>query len=88
MVIEDSTVILKMEEYLFLSIYSAYLETDEHLKAVAGCSLKRMFLRISQNSQKNTCARVFFNKGAVLRPAALLKKRLCHRCFPVNFAIF
>ena len=31
MVIEDSTVILEMEEYLFLSIYSAYLETDEHL---------------------------------------------------------
>ena len=23
-----------------------------------------------------------------LRPATLLKKRLCHRCFPVNFAKF
>ena len=30
----------------------------------------------------------FFNKNADLRPAALLKKRLWHRCFPVNFAKF
>ena len=28
----------------------------------------------------------FFNKG--LRPAILFKKRLLHRCFPVNFAKF
>ena len=38
---------------------------------------KKAFLEISQNSQKNTCARVSF-----------LKKRLWHRCFPVNFAKF
>ena len=31
---------------------------------------------------------LFFNKVAGLRPATLLKKRLCHRCFPVNFAKF
>ena len=35
-----------------------------------------MFLKIYQNSQENTCARASF----------LLKKRLWHRCFPVNFA--
>ena len=28
---------------------------------------------------------LFFNKVAGLRPATLLKKRLWHRCFPVNF---
>ena len=78
MVIEDSTVILEMEEYLFLSIYSAYLETDEHLKAVAGCSLKRMFLRISQNSQKNTCSRVFFNEFC-----NILKNTYFYRTSPV-----
>ena len=27
----------------------------------------------------------FFNKVPCLRPATLLKKRLWHRCFPVNF---
>ena len=29
---------------------------------------------------------LFFNKVAGLRPATLLKKRLLHSCFPVNFA--
>ena len=29
-----------------------------------------------------------FNSVAGLRPATLLKKRLWHRCFPVNFAKF
>ena len=40
--------------------------------------MKHVFLKISQNSQESTCARVSF----------LLKKRLWHRCFPVNFAKF
>ena len=38
--------------------------------------------------KENTCARDFFNKVADVRPATLLKKRLWHRCFPVNFAKF
>ena len=33
-------------------------------------------------------ASLFFNKVAVLRPSTLFKKRLWHRCFPVNFAKF
>ena len=41
------------------------------------CSVKMVFLEISQNSQENTCARVSF-----------LKKILWHRCFPVNFSKF
>ena len=47
---------------------------------------KKVFLEISLNSQKNTCARPCFNKVAGLRPVTLLKKRLYRRCFPVNFA--
>ena len=31
---------------------------------------------------------LFFNKVAGLRPATLLKKRLWHRCFPLNFGKF
>ena len=50
---------------------------------VRRCSVEKVFLEISQNSQENTCARVSFT-----RPATLLKKRLWHRCFPVNFAKF
>ena len=44
-----------------------------------------MFLKISQTSQENTCARVSFLQAA---PATLLKKRLWLRSFPVNFAKF
>ena len=40
-----------------------------------------MFLRILQNSQQNTCARV-----SVLVTATLLKKRLRRKRFPVDFA--
>ena len=52
-----------------------YFESIEVV--VPRCSVKKAFLEISQNSQENACARVSF-----------LKKRLWHRCFPVNFAKF
>ena len=34
------------------------------------------------------CQNLFFKKVGGLRPTPLLKKRLWHRCFPVNFATF
>ena len=37
---------------------------------------------------KHLCQSLFFNKVTSLRPTTLLKKRLWHRCFPVNFAKF
>ena len=43
---------------------------------VQRCSKKMVFLEISQNSQENTWS------------TTLLKKRLWHRCFPVNFLKF
>ena len=50
------------------------------------CSIKKVFLEILQNSREDTCARVSFliKPG----PATLLKRRLWHRSFPVNFAKF
>ena len=48
------------------------------------CSVEKVFLKISQNSQENTCTRV----SSRLRSTTLLKKRLWHRCFPVNFVKF
>ena len=39
------------------------------------CSIKQICLKISRNSQENTCARVYF-----------LLRRFWHRCFSVNFA--
>ena len=37
---------------------------------------------------KKLVLKYVFNKVAGLRSATLLKKRLWHRCFPVNFAKF
>ena len=37
---------------------------------------------------KHLCQSLFFNKVAGMRTATLLKKRLWHRCFPLNFAKF
>ena len=52
------------------------------------CSIKKVFLEILQNSRKSTSARVSFLIKLQADPATLLKKRLRHRCFPVNFAKF
>ena len=38
--------------------------------------------------QQDLCQSLFLNKATGLRPATLLKKKLWHRCFPVNFAKF
>ena len=37
---------------------------------------------------KHLCQSLFFNKVAGIRTATLLKKRLWHKYFPVNFAKF
>ena len=53
------------------------------------CSVKKVFLEISPKfTGKHLCQSLYFNKVAGLRLATLLKKRLWHRCFPVNFAKF
>ena len=59
------------------------------IKAVVQkCSVKKVFLEISQNSHEITCARVSFLIKLQVWSATLLKKRLWHRCFPVNFVKF
>ena len=52
---------------------------------------KKVFIEISQNSSENSCARVSFLiklQASVLSPITLLKKRLWHRYFPMNFVKF
>ena len=48
-------------------------------------SRTEMFCKKSILTEKHLCQSLFFNKTVRLRPATLLKKRLWHRCFPVNF---
>ena len=48
------------------------------------CSIKKLFLKISQNSQENTCARVSFLNKSQVAPATILKKEALAQ----NFAKF
>ena len=53
------------------------------------CSVRNDVLRnFTKFRGKHLCQSLFFNKVSGLRPATLLKKRLWHRRFPVNFAKF
>ena len=50
---------------------------------------KKTFLRnFGKFTGKHLCQSLLFNKGWGIRPATLLKKKLWHRCFPVNYAKF
>ena len=49
---------------------------------------KKGVLSFAKSTGKHLCQSLFFNKVAFKKPATLFKKRLWHRCFPVNFAKF
>ena len=49
---------------------------------------KGVLKNVTKFTGKNLCQGLFFNKVTGLRPATLLKKRLWHRCLPVNFVTF
>ena len=52
-----------------------------------GCSIKKDVLKNSAKfTGKQMCQSLFLNKVAGIRPATLIRKRLWHSCFPVNFA--
>ena len=53
------------------------------------CSVRIGVLRnFTKSTGKHLCQSLLFNKVAGLRPATLLKKKLCNRCFPANFVKF
>ena len=60
----------------------------KYLSPLQVFSKKKLFLEISQNSQESTGARASYLIKLQARLATLFKKRLWHRCFPVNFAKF
>ena len=49
---------------------------------------KFVFINFAKFTGKHLCQGLFFNKAPDLRPIVLLKKRLWHRRFPVNFTKF
>ena len=69
------------------SIYSSsrYTVRSSHPEVFCKKCILKNFPKLTG---KHLCQSLFFNKVAGLRPKALLKKRLWHRCFLVNFAKF
>ena len=49
---------------------------------------KRVLRNFTKFTGKHLCQKLFFNKFEGLMPATLLKKRLWHMCFPINFVKF
>ena len=91
--IENKTLFLLQMKKLIYYRSSATLLQKKYFSGgkavVRRCSVKQVFLEIFQKSQENICSWVsFLIKLQGLRPATLLKKRLWHSCFPVNFAKF
>ena len=70
---------------LYICIKCIYVNCIQKQPPEVFC--KKMFLKVSQNSLENTCARVYFLIKLQPQPATLLKASLWFRCFPVNFAI-
>ena len=70
---------LRKRRFSFLSCRSSRLEV------FCKIGVLRNFVKFTG---KHLCQSLFFNRLAGLRPATLLKKRLWHRCFPVNFTKF
>ena len=63
-----------------------WVSKKHHRSSHRRCSVKKMFLKVSQISPENTCVGVCFQYG--LQTCNSIKKRLQHRCFPVKFAKF
>ena len=63
-------------------MYANYMGRSSHRR----CSIKIVALKnFAKFTGKHLCQSLFFNKVAA---PTLLKKRLWHRCFPVNLAKF
>ena len=68
------------KDCLYIFSYPLVIARSSHQR----CSMKKGVLRnFTKFTGKHLCRSLFFNKVATL-----LKKRLWHRCFPVNFAKF
>ena len=84
----DKTLLLDSEECQF--------KTHKYIKYYQGrsshwrCSIKKdvFYKKFAKFTGKHLCPSLFLNKVGCLRPAALSKKGLRRRCFPVTFVKF
>ena len=93
--LQNATVITKCDLYYKMRRYSIasasliFYYQDQVRSSHGRCSVKKDVLKyFGKFTGKHLCQIPFFNKAAGLRLPTLLKKRLKHRCFPVNFVKF
>ena len=77
-------------KYFFVAEHGIYCWQSHRFRSShQRCSVRKGILRnFAKLTGKHKYQGLFFNKIAGLRPGTLLKKRLRHRCTPVNFAKF
>ena len=68
--------------------FFSYKNTEDRRSSPEVFCKKGVLRNFTKFTGKHLCQSLFFNKVAGLRPAFLLKKRLWHICFPVNFVKF
>ena len=77
-----------LKKIYFYTVNQSLFDTNKQKQSPRGVLLKGVLRNLTKFTGKQLYQRLFFNKVADLRPATLLKKRLWHRCFPVNFVKF
>ena len=77
------------EIIIFFSVHSNFIKFSIAFRSNhQRCSIRKGVRNFTKFTVKHLCQSLFLNKVAGLRRATLLKKRLWHRCFPVNFVKF
>ena len=90
--VAGSTKTLNLSQKLRLKIYR--IERLNGIHEIQKQSLEVFYMQkgvlrnFTKFTGKHLCQSLFFNKVAGPRSATLLKKRLWHRCFPMNLAKF
>ena len=83
--VEDTKTIFCYDFEAPLSISETPIQRSRRPKVFCKKGVLRKFTKFTG---KHLCQSLFFNNVAGLRTATLLKKRLWHRCFPVDFVKF
>ena len=87
--IQYSDNITKSQLTLMKTLYYCYWLCVFVRSSHWNCSVRKGVLKnFTKFTRKHLCQSLSFNKVAGLRCAALLKKRVWHKCFPVNFVKF
>ena len=76
-------------QFIYSTLFNFILYLTCHRSSHQMYSIRKsVLMNFAKLTGKDKCQSPFLNKVAGLRPASLLKKRLWHRRFPVNFAKF